>query len=64
MKRITLCETAYIDITDEQFKNNKSISIIDKETNKFLFLAKRLYLPKDMILIVPLSEFEEVEDEK
>ena len=42
MKRIKLCETAYIDITDEQFENNKSFNVIDKSTGKFLFEAKRV----------------------
>lgn len=61
MKRVKLCDTAYIELSDEQYQNSKTVQMLSSETNKTLYEAKEIYLPRDMVLLVPLSEFEEME---
>lgn len=62
MKRVRLCETAYIDLTEEQYNNCETTNVIDKKTRELLFMAKNVQLPKNMVLIVPLTEFKDIND--
>lgn len=62
MKRVTLCETAYIDLTEEQYNNCKTIHLISETTGELREEAKEIYLEKEMILIVPIVAFENVND--
>ena len=54
---VTLCDTAYLDLSQEQYDKLKTIQLLEEGTNKILGEAKEVVLPRGMILIVPLSEF-------
>lgn len=61
MKRVKLCDTAYIELSEEQFDNTKTVNMMAEKTNEVLYQAKEIYLQRNMVLLVPLSEFEDVE---
>lgn len=63
MKRVTLCDTAYLELSDEQYNNSKTIEMKSDKNNETLWTAKEIYLPRNMILLVPLEEFENKSDE-
>jgi hypothetical protein len=62
MKRVTLCDTAYLELSDEQYNNSKTIEMKSDKNRETLWKAKEIYLPRNMILLVPLEEFEETEE--
>ena len=57
---VTLCDTAYLDLSQEQYDNLKTIRLLEEGTNKVLGEAKEVILPRGMVLIVPLSEFNQM----
>lgn len=61
MKRVKLCDTACIELSEEQFNNTKTVNMMAEKTNEVLYQAKEIYLQRNMVLLVPLSEFEDVE---
>ena len=58
MKKLKLSETNYIELTDEEFNRQKTIKIIDENTNEFICEAKRLSLHNKIIIIAPIANFE------
>lgn len=62
MKRIVkLGNVAYLELTEQQFSDAKTIYMIDAKTNQVVCEAKEILLERGMFLTVPLSEFEEME---
>ena len=62
MKRVTLCESAYIDISEEDYNKCYKRNIIDEKTNELLYVVKVISLAKNMILLVPLTEFKDINE--
>ena len=58
MKTLKLCNTAYIDLTEEQYKNLTTVRMLDKTTNEVVCEAKEINLHSGMVLLVPLDAFE------
>lgn len=62
MKRVKLCDTACIDLTEEQYERVKTIQLISEETGVVKGYAKEIYLVQGIIMLVPLDQFKEMED--
>lgn len=64
VKRVNLGRGACIDITDEDFEKMETRKIIDQDTNELLYEVKVVKVgDKGLILLVPLSEFEEIKSD-
>ena len=61
---VTLCDTAYLDLSQDQYDNLNTIRLLEEGTNKVLGEAKEVILPRGMVLIVPLSEFNQMKSFK
>ena len=62
MKRVILRESVYIDLSDEKYNNCKNTNVIDEKTGELLFTAKNVQLDRYMVLIVPLTEFKDIDE--
>lgn len=57
MKTLKLCDTAYIDLTEEQYEKLTTVRMLDKSTNEVVCEAKEIILHSGMVLLVPLDVF-------
>ena len=62
IRRLILCDTAYIDLTEQQFKDAKTVHIIGEDGKSVKYEAKELYLERGIIMLVPIGAFKELEE--
>ena len=61
MKTLNIQDVAHIDFSDEEYeKLKKTTLVIEGEQGNFLFPARSVNLPNNLVLIAPEENFKEV----